>query len=114
MIFTVLRYFEARKLTEERIHEENLFCSDDDFETILELVEWVESTALEVLDRLPPPNTPNIPFPQKKIEGDKAALKAEQRKRAIELQKEGKSIADIARIVLGDEKLKGTIHRWLQ
>jgi hypothetical protein len=45
---------------------------------------------------------------------DKKRVREEQKKRAIELHKEGKSIAEIARLVLGDEKLKGTIHRWVQ
>jgi hypothetical protein len=44
---------------------------------------------------------------------DKKKEKEEQKRTAIELHKEGKSIADIARLVLGDENLKGTIHRWI-
>jgi hypothetical protein len=45
---------------------------------------------------------------------DKKKEREDKKKQALILHKEGKSYAEIATILLGDEKQKGTIHRWLQ
>jgi Protein of unknown function (DUF3987) len=45
---------------------------------------------------------------------DKKLLKEEQKKRSIELHKEGKSLSEIAKIIFGDEKKKPLIQLWLK
>jgi hypothetical protein len=45
---------------------------------------------------------------------DKKLLKEEQKKRAIELYKAGKSLSEIAGIVLGDTRKKTTIFLWVK
>ncbi len=45
---------------------------------------------------------------------DKKILKGEQKKRSIELHKEGKSLREIAQIVLGDERKKSLIQVWVK
>jgi Protein of unknown function (DUF3987) len=45
---------------------------------------------------------------------DKKKQKEAQKKRAMELLKEGKSLREIAQIVLGDEKKFSTIAHWIQ
>jgi hypothetical protein len=45
---------------------------------------------------------------------DKKTVRDEQKKRAIELHKEGKSLREIAQIVLGDERKKSLIQVWVK
>jgi hypothetical protein len=112
MILTVLRSFEEGHLEKkgENTPEIVLICQEDDFKNALEFAELARNNALAVFERLP---TPKIQLPQKQEGEDKAAFKAKHFKEAFELKKTGKSYAEIARIIFGDEKLKGTIHRWL-
>ena len=79
-------------------------------QTAIEFSELARNNTLAVFERLP---TPNIQLPPKQEGDDKAAFKAKHFKEAFELKKTGKSYAEIARIIFGDDKLKGTIHRWL-
>lgn len=100
MILTTLRAFETGE------QSNMLTCDETDFENALRIVETLKRHALRVFDRLPKP-----------VEGradNKYTVKAEQLSNARELRKQGKSYAEIAAIILGDPKLKGTIYKWFK
>jgi hypothetical protein len=106
MLLTVLRYFEEEKLGKS---ENLMICNEDDFKTAIDFAELGRNNALAVFERLPQPSL------QIKNESlDKADFKSKHFQEAVDLKKTGKSYAEIARVIFGDEKLKGTIHRWLK
>jgi Protein of unknown function (DUF3987) len=102
MIFTVLRNFENGTLTKE------MQCIDMDFYNALQIVSTSKENAITIYNRLPKPtwlhtNTSN-----------KLVQRAKDIERAVQLRKEGKTLGQIAEIVLGDKKKKPNIQFWLK
>jgi hypothetical protein len=112
MILTILRAFEEGRFETIEPNDTDLliFCNEDDFKTALEWAEFARNNALAVFNRLYQPKIQSI---DKTADINKAEFKAKHFQEAFEWYKKGKSYAEIAKIIFGDEKLKGTIHRWL-
>jgi hypothetical protein len=115
MIFTVLRYFEAGKLTAEPfldgVKDEIIICSDADFNTMLEFVAFAEGNALDVLERLPQTKIPLVDV-NKNNRTSTEDVKELLRKKAFDLKEKGYSYSEIAKILLGDQTKKTTIAKW--
>jgi hypothetical protein len=113
MILTVLRSFEENQFkidNSEGIQNEIIVCNEMDFKTAMDFAELSRNNAYAVFNRLPQPKIQSI---DNTADINKAEFKAKHFQEAFELSKKGKSYAEIAKIIFGDEKLKGTIHRWL-
>jgi hypothetical protein len=113
MILTVLRSFEENQFkidNSEGIQNVIIVCNEMDFKTAMDFAELSRNNAYAVFNRLPQPKIQSI---DKTADINKAEFKAKHFQEAFELSQKGKSYAEIAKIIFGDEKLKGTVHRWL-
>jgi hypothetical protein len=105
MILTVLRYFEENKLSKG---DNLIICSEDDFKTAMEFAELARNNALAIFYRLP---VPSLQQNAEKKELSKSQFKAQNIEKARNMQKEGKSLNEIA--IALDAK-KSTIQEWLK
>jgi hypothetical protein len=100
MVITALRAFE--KSTPAK----NIQCNDQDFEISIRIIEILKNHSLSIYNKLECKHL--------SVTENKAFLKAEQIKKAKELQQTGLSYAQIAKIIFDNEKKKGTIFKWLK
>jgi hypothetical protein len=86
-----------------------LECSDQDFENALRIINTLQKHTVSVYDRLSNATKRSVDF-----NGDKDALKLEQKRKCFELYKSGiTNYREIAHIVLGSETKVSTVHRWI-
>jgi hypothetical protein len=90
-------------------YSKNMLCEDIDFNNALRIVEILKRHAIAIFYDLPNPVISRESAAMEKEFQDKAGLVA----RCQRLQKEGKSYAEIAAIVLDDPKKKSKVYQWL-
>lgn len=83
--------------------DQNLICSDSDFDLTKQIVEVLKEQALNVYAQLPQP----------KGYQNKYDNKAEQVERAVKLHEAGHSYRDISTEIFGTDKQKSKIYRWV-
>lgn len=101
MILTTIRHFENDTLSAE------IVCTDEDFFTAIRLAAIAKNNAVAVYTRLPKPKFYALE------DGNNFLKKADDFERAMKLKNEGKSLSEIANIILGDPKKKSTIKNWI-
>ncbi len=81
-----------------------LYCKDVDFDLTGLVIDVLTQHAIDIYLQLPQPQD----FSNRHV------VKSENVQKALELRQAGYSYSAIAKHVLGSEKLKSTIYRWLQ
>lgn len=105
--FRVAMLLSALRMFEDGVIETELLCTQADFENALRIVEILKDHAMKVYYSYPPPTHTNRGI-------DKAAEKLLQKEQCLRLHEQGHSVRTIAKMVLGDEKQKSTVHRWIK
>jgi len=103
MIFSTLRAFGSGTLSD------SLSCEQVDFANALTLVSALRKNAINIYYRLPRPNQPKEASEyERELVG-----KADKIATCRLLQAQGLTYAEIAKNVLGDERKKATVWKWL-
>lgn len=98
MILTVLR-----KQTNKGEVNQDMYCTDNDFQLTMEIIETLKDHAISVY----------LQLPEKQLYNSKHLDKADNVTKAIELHRGGASYSNISQAIFGSETHKSTVYRWI-